>query len=478
MPTATTTASPTPTATPKPQALYRLPWPGGETFSVVQGNNGAYSHEGLEAYAWDFIMPTGSVVEAARGGVVRFVRDDSNAGGGQIQEDGDASNDVVIDHGDGTSGLYMHLMYHGVLVRQGEQVRQGQPIAYSGGTGYATGPHLHFMVEQTTGDWYAQSLPISFADVASNSGVPVQDASYTSGNAKASYWFTNNPVQRVELPPITLPQPVAAPVPGVQGTGQYLWPAAGQLLTPFGPQMPGIDILAPAGSPVVAADTGTVVYAGADPGGVGFTVAIDHGGGAVSLYTRLAQAAVGPRAIVQRGQTIGVAGALAPGLPSFASVAVYQQGQPMDPRNLLQGSLPPAPAPRVRMPNLIGMTQAQAEAAIQPYALSLVWDAPQPSTTVATGLTALQQPPDGTLLPIHMAVHVALSAGPSPSRTPTPAAATPTAAAPPPSPTAAKTPTPAAAAAPPTAAATPPVAKPSAAATAARAATASPKAGR
>jgi murein DD-endopeptidase MepM/ murein hydrolase activator NlpD len=50
----------------------------------------------------------------------------------------------VIDHGQGLLSLYLHLS--GFKVKEGEQVRSGETIAVSGGTGRATGPHLHLAV--------------------------------------------------------------------------------------------------------------------------------------------------------------------------------------------------------------------------------------------------------------------------------------------------------------------------------------------
>ena len=138
----------------------------------------------MQAYAWDFDMPTGSVVEAARAGVVRFVGQDSNIGGVNWKEDISQANYVVVDHGDGTSAAYLHVMYHGALVKVGDHVSQGQPIAYSGATGFASGPHLHFQVEKTdAGSWFSQSVPVRFVEVTANGGVPVQGQGYVSGNA-------------------------------------------------------------------------------------------------------------------------------------------------------------------------------------------------------------------------------------------------------------------------------------------------------
>ena len=48
----------------------------------------------------------------------------------------------MIDHGNGLNSAFLHNSR--VLVREGEQVRQGQPIGHIGATGRATGPHLHW----------------------------------------------------------------------------------------------------------------------------------------------------------------------------------------------------------------------------------------------------------------------------------------------------------------------------------------------
>ena len=56
---------------------------------------------------------------------------------------------VFIQHPNGLSTLYAHLSV--IKVSTGDSVRQGQVIAYSDTTGYATGPHLHFGVYATSG---------------------------------------------------------------------------------------------------------------------------------------------------------------------------------------------------------------------------------------------------------------------------------------------------------------------------------------
>lgn len=424
-----TQRSPSPTPlppTPTPTSPYRLPWPGGEAFTVVQGNNSTFSHQGLEAFAWDFSMPTGSVIEAARAGTVRYLREDSSAGGGDINLFGWAGNYVVIDQGDGTSALYMHLMLHGTLVRVGQQVQQGQPIAYSGSTGFSTGPHLHFMVERTEpGVWYDQSLPATFADVAGN-GVPLQNQTVTSGNATSTYWHSADVVDRIELPDVELPRPAVTPVPGLVGAGTLAWPLNGSVISPTTAQQPAALISAVAGQSVLAAEIGTVVFSGTD--GPSVSVEIDHGNGAVTLYARLLRALVVPGDIVQRGQPIGIAGQLIAGLPVHVALAVYLHGQPVDPTAQFHWNLPPPPPPQVQAPNLAGLNPVQAAKALAGLPLTLATDPAQPSTTVAAGMVQSQQPPAG-LVAIHSVIHITPSSGPvTPTPLPTaPAAPTATA---------------------------------------------------
>ena len=49
---------------------------------------------------------------------------------------------MLIDHGAGLNSAFMHLSR--IDVRTGDRVVRGQPIALSGATGRATGPHLHW----------------------------------------------------------------------------------------------------------------------------------------------------------------------------------------------------------------------------------------------------------------------------------------------------------------------------------------------
>ena len=87
-------------------------------------------HSGL-----DIGVDTGTPVAAADSGVV--VEADWLGGYGYA---------VIIDHGNGLSTVYAHNSE--LLVSAGQAVSQGQIIAYSGSTGYSTGPHVHFEVRE------------------------------------------------------------------------------------------------------------------------------------------------------------------------------------------------------------------------------------------------------------------------------------------------------------------------------------------
>jgi murein DD-endopeptidase MepM/ murein hydrolase activator NlpD len=59
---------------------------------------------------------------------------------------GDLGNYVQINHGDGTSSGYGHIISGGILVGYGQWVSAGQQIARVGSTGGSTGCHLHFII--------------------------------------------------------------------------------------------------------------------------------------------------------------------------------------------------------------------------------------------------------------------------------------------------------------------------------------------
>jgi len=84
-------------------------------------------------YGLDYRVHTGTSVAAMNDGTIllaRFLYFEGNC--------------VVIDHGQGLLTLYFHLSE--IKVKEGDPIKRGQEIGLSGGTGRATGPHLHVAV--------------------------------------------------------------------------------------------------------------------------------------------------------------------------------------------------------------------------------------------------------------------------------------------------------------------------------------------
>ena len=96
-------------------------------------------------FCLDFYLPQGTPILAARPGLVVEVKDKYNKACYK-KSFMSKCNYVVIRHDNGDESDYAHLAYRSVRVNIGQRVRRGQIIGLSGQTGYATYPHLHFGV--------------------------------------------------------------------------------------------------------------------------------------------------------------------------------------------------------------------------------------------------------------------------------------------------------------------------------------------
>jgi len=81
----------------------------------------------------DYSAPAGTPVIAAGDGVVIERRFSQSYG-----------NVMVIEHENGFSTVYAHLMKFEKRAKKGRKIRQGQVIGFVGSTGRSTGPHLHY----------------------------------------------------------------------------------------------------------------------------------------------------------------------------------------------------------------------------------------------------------------------------------------------------------------------------------------------
>lgn len=162
-----------------PSARYRLPFRLSMPRLMNQGVGGALSHSGPEHFAFDFAMPEGTEILAARAGTVAFVRDGETAGGFEARFRG-FGNSVQVLHDDGTFAVYAHLR-KGIPVRKGQSIERGEPVGWSGSTGYSAGPHLHFAVYRRNSASSITSVPIRFGPVGSAGFIPEEGQFY--GNA-------------------------------------------------------------------------------------------------------------------------------------------------------------------------------------------------------------------------------------------------------------------------------------------------------
>jgi murein DD-endopeptidase MepM/ murein hydrolase activator NlpD len=144
--------------TPPESPGYLLPFPVGDSARLIQGNNGPWGHTAHAAYAYDFIMPIGSPITAARGGRIVAVENRYQDGTRKPGEE----NYIMVQHSDSTFGRYYHLTHGGALAQLGDQVEAGDTIARSGNTGASAGPHLHFDVTKQCFQWGCPTIPIRF----------------------------------------------------------------------------------------------------------------------------------------------------------------------------------------------------------------------------------------------------------------------------------------------------------------------------
>ena len=160
---------------------YKLPYPAGVAYTVT---GTPATHTGNRT-AYDFAMPEGSTVVAARAGTVIEVKQGWSACGGSSLSS--QANYVRIRHNDNSVADYVHIKQNGALVTVNQTVAQGQAIARSGKVGYTNcGPHLHFIIAGRYGN-------LSFDDV----GVPVLGKSAVSGNGSATHRFLGNASSRL-----------------------------------------------------------------------------------------------------------------------------------------------------------------------------------------------------------------------------------------------------------------------------------------
>lgn len=131
---------------------------------------------------------------------------------------------------------------------------------------------------------------------------------------------------------------------GGGGTGRFIWPCHGTITSYFGWRThpvfgttkyhSGMDIGVDYGTPILAADSGTVIYSGW-LGGYGYAVMIDHGSGLVTLYGHNQALNVYEGQYVTKGTCIAYAGSTGYSTGPHCHFEVRLHGEVTEPLNYL-----------------------------------------------------------------------------------------------------------------------------------------------
>jgi murein DD-endopeptidase MepM/ murein hydrolase activator NlpD len=131
--------------------------------------------------------------------------------------------------------------------------------------------------------------------------------------------------------------------------GEMMWPVPGQYMitSPFGNRLhpiskqykmhTGIDIAGPKGTPIVAAQTGTVVYANWF-GSYGKAIIIDHGGGYTTLYAHNDSISVSVGSVVKKGDNIALLGTTGYSTGPHLHFEVRMNGEYVEPLTYVKGN--------------------------------------------------------------------------------------------------------------------------------------------
>jgi murein DD-endopeptidase MepM/ murein hydrolase activator NlpD len=135
-------------------------------------------------------------------------------------------------------------------------------------------------------------------------------------------------------PPVRTPASVPAAAASSSG---FIWPVQGTVVSPFGERWgrlhAGLDIAAPAGTPIVASASGTVIYSGV-MSGYGNLVVIQHGAIATA-YAHNSSNAVAVGQTVGQGTTIAYVGCTGSCFGDHVHFEVRVNGSPVDPMGYL-----------------------------------------------------------------------------------------------------------------------------------------------
>jgi murein DD-endopeptidase MepM/ murein hydrolase activator NlpD len=205
--------------------------------------------------------------------------------------------------------------------------------------------------ETPPGSWYVVSRGETLDDIAKRAGVPAEDILEINGLQRPSdvkpgrLIFVLAPLAAPESPAGAAPAGAPASPGGAvaAGAATLRWPLVNvprNVGSPFGARdgraHEGIDLPAPAGTPVVAAADGTVVYAGDGIRGYGNLVVLQHPGDLLTVYAHNSALYVSAGQAVRAGDRVAAVGQTGRATGPHLHFEVRQGQIPRDPMSYLQ----------------------------------------------------------------------------------------------------------------------------------------------
>lgn len=143
-----------------------LPFPENKEYKVIQGNNTNFTHNSdWSRYAIDFNLKINDTICSATDGYVVGLVDKYEFGGKEEEWKPFANYITIYEPNSGLFTQYVHLVKNGSLVKLGDKVESGQPIALSGNTGHSNMEHLHFnCLIPVNSEEGLKSIPIEFIE--------------------------------------------------------------------------------------------------------------------------------------------------------------------------------------------------------------------------------------------------------------------------------------------------------------------------
>jgi murein DD-endopeptidase MepM/ murein hydrolase activator NlpD len=186
------------------------------------------------------------------------------------------------------------------------------PRSFGQETATAEGPSRPIPYASLQGQGGMTSVPPPPARPSASYTIPTPG--YTTATPPPSYAppatapSYPSPSPQLAAPPVATDAQIAA-----AGRGLFIWPVQGAVLSGFGPlpggqRNDGLDITAPDGTPVRAAASGDVVYAGNLVPGFGNLVLVKHNDGWVTAYAHLSRTEVKIKDHIAQGTEIGAVG--------------------------------------------------------------------------------------------------------------------------------------------------------------------------